>query len=135
MNASSNRGQDELEVLSQSTSYNYTCARFEVTRGLYRDEPRNFEPCSDDEENTRGIILSPNFRTAPMGEHMAATDLEGPRPAYAAVLQWNRASTLEAETLLPGYHGPHIAWEKVYGWMASHRSTASCTLYSVEKRL
>ncbi|GBM83398.1 hypothetical protein AVEN_242132-1 [Araneus ventricosus] len=40
-------------------------------RGLFRDGPRNFEPRSDDEDDTRAGTPSPNFRATPMGGHLA----------------------------------------------------------------
>ncbi|GBN15391.1 hypothetical protein AVEN_233920-1 [Araneus ventricosus] len=47
--------------------------RFEATRGLFRDGPRNFEPRSDDEDDTRAGTLSPNFRATPTGGRLAST--------------------------------------------------------------
>ncbi|GBM20671.1 hypothetical protein AVEN_230251-1 [Araneus ventricosus] len=44
-------------------------SRFEATRGLFRDGPRNFEPRSDDEDDTP----SPNFRATPTGGRLATT--------------------------------------------------------------
>ncbi|GBM24737.1 hypothetical protein AVEN_141811-1 [Araneus ventricosus] len=35
-------------------------SRFEATRGLFWDEPRNFEPRSDDEDDTWAGSPSPN---------------------------------------------------------------------------
>ncbi|GBN70559.1 hypothetical protein AVEN_44971-1 [Araneus ventricosus] len=54
---------------------------------------------------------SPNFRTTPAGGYLAPTDLTSTRPAYTAVLWWNRVSRLEpsgpeADTVPPGHHGP-----------------------------
>ncbi|GBM70670.1 hypothetical protein AVEN_187338-1 [Araneus ventricosus] len=43
-------------------------SRFEATRGLFRDGPRNFEPRSDDEDGA----LSPSFHVAPAGGRLAA---------------------------------------------------------------
>ncbi|GBL78482.1 hypothetical protein AVEN_42966-1 [Araneus ventricosus] len=36
--------------------------RFEAILGLFWDEPRNFKPQSDDEDNSLAGIPSPNFR-------------------------------------------------------------------------
>ncbi|GBN29803.1 hypothetical protein AVEN_33460-1, partial [Araneus ventricosus] len=52
-----------------------------------------------------------NFCTTPEGGNLATTDLTCTRPAYTAVLQWNRVSNLEpstpeVETLPPGHRGP-----------------------------
>ncbi|GBM76441.1 hypothetical protein AVEN_2089-1 [Araneus ventricosus] len=46
-------------------------SRFEATQRLFRDEPRNFEPLSDDEDDTQAGTPSPNFRTTPMGRRLA----------------------------------------------------------------
>ncbi|GBN43621.1 hypothetical protein AVEN_57013-1, partial [Araneus ventricosus] len=43
------------------------------TRGLFWDALRDFEPGSDDEDNTRAGTPSPNFRTTPAGGHLAPT--------------------------------------------------------------
>ncbi|GBM80418.1 hypothetical protein AVEN_21268-1 [Araneus ventricosus] len=41
--------------------------RFEATRGLVWDGPRNFEEWSDDEEDTWAGTHSPSFHTTPSG--------------------------------------------------------------------
>ncbi|GBO06170.1 hypothetical protein AVEN_186715-1 [Araneus ventricosus] len=52
-------------------------SRFEATRGLLLDEPRNFEPRLDAESDTP----SPNFQTTPVAGHLATTyDLASSRP-------------------------------------------------------
>ncbi|GFX93878.1 hypothetical protein TNCV_3412411 [Trichonephila clavipes] len=33
----------------------------------FGDEPRHFEPCSSDDDNTRAGTFSPNYRTPPTG--------------------------------------------------------------------
>ncbi|GBM82178.1 hypothetical protein AVEN_178935-1 [Araneus ventricosus] len=48
-------------------------SRFEATRGLFWDEPRNFEPRSDDKDDTLAGNPSPNFHTTPAGAHLAPT--------------------------------------------------------------
>ncbi|GBL83740.1 hypothetical protein AVEN_132648-1 [Araneus ventricosus] len=85
-------------------------SRFEATRGLFRDGPSNFEPRTDDEDDTRAVTPSPNFRTTPAGGHLAPADLTCTRATYTAVLRWNRVSNLkpsgpEVKTLPPGHHG------------------------------
>ncbi|GBM56392.1 hypothetical protein AVEN_132864-1 [Araneus ventricosus] len=40
--------------------------RFDATRGLFWNRPRNFEPRSDDEDDTWEATASPNFRTTPV---------------------------------------------------------------------
>ncbi|GBN27949.1 hypothetical protein AVEN_179275-1 [Araneus ventricosus] len=57
--------------------------RFEATRGLFWDGSRNFEPQSDDEEDTRAGTSPPNFDTIPGGGRLASTyDLTCNRPTY-----------------------------------------------------
>ncbi|GBN05801.1 hypothetical protein AVEN_88105-1 [Araneus ventricosus] len=59
----------------------YITSRFEATRGLFRDGPRNFEPRSDDEDNTSAGTPSPRFRATPAGGRLATThDLACSRP-------------------------------------------------------
>ncbi|GBN00848.1 hypothetical protein AVEN_89216-1 [Araneus ventricosus] len=88
-------------------------SRFEVTRGLFWDGPRNFELLSDDEDDTSAGTSSPNFHTTPTGGRLAITfDLMFNKPTYTADLQWNRVSNLEpsgpkAETLPLGHRGLH----------------------------
>ncbi|GBO34291.1 hypothetical protein AVEN_32896-1 [Araneus ventricosus] len=54
---------------------------FEATRGLFWDGPRNFEPWSDDEDDTRAGTPSPNFHTTPTEGCLATTyDLVCNRP-------------------------------------------------------
>ncbi|GBN55151.1 hypothetical protein AVEN_213934-1 [Araneus ventricosus] len=56
-------------------------SRFEATRGLLWDGPRNFEPRSNDEEDTRACTPSPNFHATPTGGRSATTyDLTCNRP-------------------------------------------------------
>ncbi|GBM57777.1 hypothetical protein AVEN_90947-1 [Araneus ventricosus] len=55
-----------------------------------------------------------SFRTIPAGGHLAPTDLACTRPAYTAVLRWNRDSNLQPsdpETLPPGHRVPCISQE------------------------
>ncbi|GBL81215.1 hypothetical protein AVEN_143550-1 [Araneus ventricosus] len=46
-------------------------SHFEATRRIFSGGPRNFEPRSDDEDDTRGGTSSPNFRTTLEGERLA----------------------------------------------------------------
>ncbi|GBN70497.1 hypothetical protein AVEN_256454-1 [Araneus ventricosus] len=58
-------------------------SRFEATRGLFGDGPRNFEPRSHDEDRTTSelAIPSPNFHATPTGGRLATTyDLTCNRP-------------------------------------------------------
>ncbi|GBM00423.1 hypothetical protein AVEN_179232-1 [Araneus ventricosus] len=56
-------------------------SQFEATRGLFWDRPPNFEPRSDDEDDTRAGTPSPNFRTTPTEGHLPRTyDLTCNRP-------------------------------------------------------
>ncbi|GBN31719.1 hypothetical protein AVEN_194210-1 [Araneus ventricosus] len=48
-------------------------SRFEVTRGLFRDGPRNFETRSDNEDDTWPGTPSPNFRAIPAAGRLATT--------------------------------------------------------------
>ncbi|GBN81857.1 hypothetical protein AVEN_32181-1 [Araneus ventricosus] len=58
---------------------------------LVWDRPRNFEPRSDDEDNTRTVTPSPNIRSTPEGRRLATTyDLACNRPPYTVDPQWNR---------------------------------------------
>ncbi|GBO00097.1 hypothetical protein AVEN_121750-1 [Araneus ventricosus] len=45
----------------------------EATRGLFRDGPRNFEPQSDDEDDTRAGTPSPKFPATSTGGRLATT--------------------------------------------------------------
>ncbi|GBN73153.1 hypothetical protein AVEN_64452-1 [Araneus ventricosus] len=80
-------------------------SRFEATRGLFRDGPSNFEPRSDDEDDTRnGTPLSKlprhtNGRT--FGHYVGFSARQTP---HTVDLQWNWVSNMEpsgrkAETL------------------------------------
>ncbi|GBN51869.1 hypothetical protein AVEN_132740-1 [Araneus ventricosus] len=71
--------------------------RLEPTQELFWDGPHNFEPQSDDEDDTRAGTPSPNFRTTPKGGHSATTyNLARNRPPYTADLQWNQIWNLIA---------------------------------------
>ncbi|GBL91472.1 hypothetical protein AVEN_136953-1 [Araneus ventricosus] len=61
-------------------------SRFEATRELFLDVPRNFEPRSDDEDDTRAGIPSPNFRTP-------AYELTCNRPHTRRIFNGNRLRT------------------------------------------
>ncbi|GBO28268.1 hypothetical protein AVEN_24545-1 [Araneus ventricosus] len=76
----------------------------------YRDGPRNFEPLSDDEDDTSASNSSANFRSTPAGGRLATTYACVQQAAYTADLQWNRISNLrpsgsEVETLPLGHRG------------------------------
>ncbi|GBN34755.1 hypothetical protein AVEN_81519-1 [Araneus ventricosus] len=52
-----------------------------ATRGLFWDEPRNFEPRSDDEDDAWAVTPSPSFHATPKGGRLATTyDLACSRP-------------------------------------------------------
>ncbi|GBL95716.1 hypothetical protein AVEN_668-1 [Araneus ventricosus] len=71
-------------------------SRFESTRGLFWNGPRNLEPRSDDEDDTRAGTPSPSFRTTPTGRRLDTTyDIASYRAPYTAGLHWNRISNLE----------------------------------------
>ncbi|GBL75307.1 hypothetical protein AVEN_194524-1 [Araneus ventricosus] len=56
-------------------------SRFEATGGKVRDEPRNFEPWSDDEDDAWAGTPSPSFRATLAGARLATTyDLACSRP-------------------------------------------------------
>ncbi|GBN15459.1 hypothetical protein AVEN_133020-1 [Araneus ventricosus] len=80
---------------------------FVITRGLIWDETHNFEPRSEEEDDTRAGTPHPNFHTTPTEGRLATTyDLTCSRTAYTADLQWNRVLNLEpsgpeAETRTP----------------------------------
>ncbi|GBO25598.1 hypothetical protein AVEN_198829-1 [Araneus ventricosus] len=77
-----------------------------ATRGLLWNWPPNFQPRSDDEDDT-----SPNFGITPAGRHLAPMyDLMCNKPKYTTDLQWNQISNLEPsgpkdETLQLVHHG------------------------------
>ncbi|GBM82808.1 hypothetical protein AVEN_20252-1, partial [Araneus ventricosus] len=50
---------------SSSSSSVILTSHFEATRALFWDGPRNFEPQSDDKDDTRDHTPSPNFRITP----------------------------------------------------------------------
>ncbi|GBO22361.1 hypothetical protein AVEN_152536-1 [Araneus ventricosus] len=87
---------------------------FEATRGLFWDEPRNFESRSDDEDDTRAGTPSPSFRTIPAeGRFALAYDLTCSRPPCTSDLQWDMVlnlepSTPEAKNLPPFHRGPNV---------------------------
>ncbi|GBM84696.1 hypothetical protein AVEN_93078-1 [Araneus ventricosus] len=62
---------DTLHLLTQGLDI--LTSRFEVTRGLFWDGPRNFEPRSDDDDDTLAGTPSPNFRIIPTGGRLAPT--------------------------------------------------------------
>ncbi|GBM54495.1 hypothetical protein AVEN_189529-1 [Araneus ventricosus] len=69
-------------------------SRFEATRGLFRDGPRNFEPRSDDEDDT---LAGNPFSKFPLhtDRRRLATAYDSVQQApYSADLQWNRVSKL-----------------------------------------
>ncbi|GBN03252.1 hypothetical protein AVEN_63-1 [Araneus ventricosus] len=69
--------------------------RFETTRGLFWDRLCNFEPQSDDEDDTRAGALTPNFCTAPAGGRLTHdAGFNEYRPAYPADFQWNLVNYL-----------------------------------------
>ncbi|GBM61669.1 hypothetical protein AVEN_133455-1 [Araneus ventricosus] len=47
--------------------------RLEATRGLIWNGPRNFEPRSDDEDDTRAGTPSPSFHATPTGGRLTTT--------------------------------------------------------------
>ncbi|GBL89504.1 hypothetical protein AVEN_105750-1, partial [Araneus ventricosus] len=57
-------------------------SRFEATRGLFCDGPRNFEPLSDDAKTTPELPPpSPNFHATPTARRLPTTyDLACNRP-------------------------------------------------------
>ncbi|GBM29554.1 hypothetical protein AVEN_206396-1 [Araneus ventricosus] len=68
--------QAKIEVINFAAEW-----ALKTTRGLFRDGPRNFEPRSDDEDDTRAGTPSPNFSATPEGGRLATTyDLAGNRP-------------------------------------------------------
>ncbi|GBM13261.1 hypothetical protein AVEN_164340-1 [Araneus ventricosus] len=49
-------------------------SRFEATQGLFWDGLCNFEPRSDDEDDTRAGTPSTNFHATPIGGRLATKD-------------------------------------------------------------
>ncbi|GBO12944.1 hypothetical protein AVEN_210739-1 [Araneus ventricosus] len=90
--------------------------RFEVTRGLFRHRPDNFEPQSDDEMIPElAHPLQASLHSEDVWHPMY--DLTCNRPTCTADLQGNRVSRLEpsdpeAETLPIGHHCPINPKEK-----------------------
>ncbi|GBL84706.1 hypothetical protein AVEN_191151-1 [Araneus ventricosus] len=56
-------------------------SRFEATRGLFWDGSRNFEPRSEDEDDTRAGTPSTSFHATPTGGRLVTTyDIACSRP-------------------------------------------------------
>ncbi|GBM16885.1 hypothetical protein AVEN_186423-1 [Araneus ventricosus] len=81
-------------------------SRFEATRGLFRDGPRNFDPRSDDEDDTWAGIPSPKFRATPTGGRLATTyDLVCNRPHTRRMFSGIRFGTCDPP--VPGSRSCH----------------------------
>ncbi|GBL98205.1 hypothetical protein AVEN_268289-1 [Araneus ventricosus] len=59
------------KALLESDSLVILTSRFEATRGLSWDGPRNFEPRSDDEDDAWAGTPSPGFHATPAGGRLA----------------------------------------------------------------
>ncbi|GBM82761.1 hypothetical protein AVEN_272318-1 [Araneus ventricosus] len=71
----------DVALCAVSFSLVILTSRFESTRGLFWDGPRNFHPRSDDEDDTRAGTPSPNFHATPTRRRLATTyDLTCNRP-------------------------------------------------------
>ncbi|GBM42059.1 hypothetical protein AVEN_268957-1, partial [Araneus ventricosus] len=78
--------------------------------GYFWDGPRNFEPRSDDEDDTCAATPSPNFHAINGGQFAHYVRFRLPQAPYIAYLYWNRVSNPElfdpkAETLPLGHRG------------------------------
>ncbi|GBM58953.1 hypothetical protein AVEN_35950-1 [Araneus ventricosus] len=83
-------------------------SRFEATRGLFWNGPRNFEPRSDYEYDTRAAP-PPNFRNTPAeGRLTLYVRFNVQQAQYRTDLRWNRVSNPKAETLPLDHLGPII---------------------------
>ncbi|GBM45108.1 hypothetical protein AVEN_251836-1 [Araneus ventricosus] len=71
----------ESHIFAMIFSLIILASRFEATRGLFWDGPRNFEPRSDEEDDISAGLSSPNFRAIPVEGCLATTyDLACNRP-------------------------------------------------------
>ncbi|GBM06485.1 hypothetical protein AVEN_58326-1 [Araneus ventricosus] len=89
-------------------------SRFETTRGLFRDLPRNFEPRSDGEDDTELAPSFPSFRATPVGGRLATTyDLSCSRPHTRRIFGGIgfRLSGPGVETLPLGHRDPYLVAE------------------------
>ncbi|GBM15889.1 hypothetical protein AVEN_258433-1 [Araneus ventricosus] len=83
--------------------------RFEATRELFWDGPRNFEPLSDDD--TYAVTPSPNFHATPTGGRLATTyELTCKRPHTRRIFS---GIGFEAETLPLGHRGLYGYWNRL----------------------
>ncbi|GBM64747.1 hypothetical protein AVEN_129114-1 [Araneus ventricosus] len=68
---------------------------YDAERGLFWDEPRNFELRSVEEDDTCAGNSSPTFHTTLEGRRLTSTyDLTCNSPTYLLALQWKWASDL-----------------------------------------
>ncbi|GBM51150.1 hypothetical protein AVEN_2501-1 [Araneus ventricosus] len=75
-----------LDILTRS---------YETKRGLFLDEPRNFETRSDEEDDTCSGIPSPTIHTTLEARRLTTIyDLTCNRPTYLADLHWKWVSDL-----------------------------------------
>ncbi|GBL83673.1 hypothetical protein AVEN_132603-1 [Araneus ventricosus] len=95
----------ELNENSSSFRLVRLTPRLDGTRGLFWHGPRNFEPLSDVEDNTRVSCYSPNFRTTPVGERFNPDGLREERPGYTVNLGWNRVVILRPYVRIILYRG------------------------------
>ncbi|GBM26991.1 hypothetical protein AVEN_47190-1 [Araneus ventricosus] len=94
-------------------------SRSEVTRGLFCGGHRNFEPRSDDEDDTWAGTHSPNFRTTPTGGRLVPyLRFNVQKAKYTTDLQWNRVSNLETS-------GPQVETLPLGHRAASHVTSQS----------
>ncbi|GBN33563.1 hypothetical protein AVEN_218043-1 [Araneus ventricosus] len=88
-----------------------------ATRQLFWDGFRNFEPLSDDEDDTRDGIPSPNFRTKPVGGCLVPYLRFNVKQAHkhcgspAESVSNLELSGPEAETLPLGHRGLTTSWK------------------------
>ncbi|GBN70773.1 hypothetical protein AVEN_84384-1 [Araneus ventricosus] len=74
-------------------------SRFEATRGLFWDGPRNFEPRSDDEDDTRAGTPSTKFHATPTGGRLTTTyDLACNRPHTRRIFSGIGSRTLRPQS-------------------------------------
>ncbi|GBL74169.1 hypothetical protein AVEN_182652-1 [Araneus ventricosus] len=66
------RPSENLSMQILASSGAIFTSPFEATRGLFWDEPRNFEPQPDDEATPEQAPSSPNFRTTPVGGRLVS---------------------------------------------------------------
>ncbi|GBO43576.1 hypothetical protein AVEN_271754-1, partial [Araneus ventricosus] len=101
-------GNKELQMAEHQTQSSGKVLK--QHEGYFWDGPRNFEPRSDDEDDTCAATPSPNFHAINGRQFAHYGRFSVPQAPYMAYLYWNRVSNPEpfdpkAETLPQGHRG------------------------------